>query len=423
MLGLVDYEGSDSEEEGVGQAEEQAGAVTIVSSKKGVNMVPSASPTLNTNIGNPSSTESEDGELVPTGNFLASLPSASKRDFKMGPLVVEDELEDIVKRKDWELKEMKKIEKRRRKLERRRRKELRRAEKRKGKEEKSVETVIKKKVKIEAFGGLSGLDTYSDDEDKVDNVKMSQGSRSKGLLSLLPEPKIENRSKGAAIMLPSSLRLQKKLYDTKNIGSSTSNQPSTSADQVESDVDDDNTDYFGLNSVEAVESEDAPVEAKMADVAYGPPKPMRIEIPSYNEQHIDNGNDIVNEADPSSSGFINDSEAARLIYSHDVAPYGGTVFNAADVANNIVDVNVDQALGPNIRANLLKNLHNKSLAEAAISHLARIPKPKDAKDAVARRKHQITYLATVAVAREEQLAEQWSQNRHAKRMAAQKYGF
>uniref|UniRef100_A0A0N4U884 IS110 family transposase n=1 Tax=Dracunculus medinensis TaxID=318479 RepID=A0A0N4U884_DRAME len=80
-------------------------------------------------------------------------------------------------------------------------------------------------------------------------------------------------------------------------------------------------------------------------------------------------------------------------------------------------------LGPNIRANLLKNLHNKSLAEAAIAHLSTVPKAKGPNDVIARRKHQITYLANVAVAREELLAEQWSQNRHNKRMSSQKYGF
>ena len=92
--------------------------------------------------------------------------------------------------------------------------------------------------------------------------------------------------------------------------------------------------------------------------------------------------------------------------------------DASNAASNIVDFDVDQvlkskqltvqiaanqndcffffkALGPNVRANLLKNLHNKSLAEASIAHLAKLPRPKNSKDVVARRKHQITYLATV----------------------------
>lgn len=54
-----------------------------------------------------------------------------------------------------------------------------------------------------------------------------------------------------------------------------------------------------------------------------------------------------------------------------------------------------KVLGPNVRATLLKNLHNKSVAEAALSHLANVPKSKDALNMVARRKHQITYLASI----------------------------
>ncbi|VDM96750.1 unnamed protein product [Thelazia callipaeda] len=111
-----------------------------------------------------------------------------------------------------------------------------------------------------------------------------------------------------------------------------------------------------------------------------------------------------------------------MIYSRDVEHMGGTISNAAKAVEDMVDVSVDQVLGSNVRATLLKNLHNKSLAEATLSHLTRIPKNKNI-NAVARRKHQITYLASVAVAREEQLAEQWSQNRHNKRTSARKYGF
>ncbi|VDP17125.1 unnamed protein product [Onchocerca flexuosa] len=123
------------------------------------------------------------------------------------------------------------------------------------------------------------------------------------------------------------------------------------------------------------------------------------------------------------SGAIDDNQALCMIYSRDVAHLGGTVSNAAKAVENMVDVSVDKVLGPNIHATLLKNLHNKSLAEATLSHLANIPKNKEAVSMVARRKHQITYLASVAVAREEQLAEQWSVNRHNKRTSARKYGF
>lgn len=60
------------------------------------------------------------------GDILASLPVASKQELKNGSQFAEGELEDIVKRKRWEIKEAKRIAKKRKKLEKQRRKELRR---------------------------------------------------------------------------------------------------------------------------------------------------------------------------------------------------------------------------------------------------------------------------------------------------------
>uniref|UniRef100_A0A0N5ALA1 Rubis-subs-bind domain-containing protein n=1 Tax=Syphacia muris TaxID=451379 RepID=A0A0N5ALA1_9BILA len=182
-------------------------------------------------------------------------------------------------------------------------------------------------------------------------------------------------------------------------------EPSVIEQHVDSESDDENIDFFGLNSVETTETTESVPETKIFTTSYGPERPKQ-ELDIVCNLTLNYANVALFKYD-----FFSHFEAARLIYSNDIALYGGTERDASATVDNIVDVSVDQVLGPNIRANLLKNLHNKSLAEA------------DAKDIVARRKHQITYLATVAVAREEQLAEQWSQNRHAKRMSAQKYGF
>jgi proline-rich protein PRCC len=40
-----------------------------------------------------------------------------------------------------------------------------------------------------------------------------------------------------------------------------------------------------------------------------------------------------------------------------------------------------------------------------------------------KKKHQITYLAAEAKAREEELQNQWAQNRNARRQTQNKYGF
>jgi hypothetical protein len=109
-----------------------------------------------------------------------------------------------------------------------------------------------------------------------------------------------------------------------------------------------------------------------------------------------------------------------MIYKHELAPWGFSGAAASAAVGEMIDVSVDASLGPDVRANLLKNLSGKSLPIAPKSVGK---KTKEARDVTAKRKHQITYLAQVAVDREDQLKEQWSQNKHTKRMAAQKYGF
>ncbi|KIH57291.1 hypothetical protein ANCDUO_12520 [Ancylostoma duodenale] len=80
----------------------------------------------------------------------------------------------------------------------------------------------------------------------------------------------------------------------------------------------------------------------------------------------------------------------------------------------------DEALGPDVRATLLKNLHTTARAKDA---MAPLPKAKTSADATSRRKHQITYLANLAVAREEALQQQWAESKQMRRIGRQKYGF
>jgi hypothetical protein len=80
-----------------------------------------------------------------------------------------------------------------------------------------------------------------------------------------------------------------------------------------------------------------------------------------------------------------------------------------------------KALGSNVRETLLKNLNTKVMAQVGTGPLPKIK--RDPQDRMAKRKHQITHLATLAVAREEQLQEKWADNRAKKRASSQKYGF
>lgn len=337
----------------------------------------------------------------------------------------ENELEDLVKPKKWEFKLAKKAKKKR-KHHRHHRHHLdnkKRPKKPEASEESanaSTASAKKKKIVIAAFDGLKELpvDTNQEDSDMHMNLRTAPSSSS-GLLSMLPHPREDSKSsRSTNIFLPSNLHSAKNATKTEFEKANEVRTETQGETDSDSDDDYDSSDFFGLKA--SSETPQAPIVPSISDVPYGPTKP-----PGHGqvERRDDVAVEVSTSATAHTSGIIDDSEALHMIYSRDVEHHGGNVLNAAEAVENMVDVCVDQALGPNVQATLLKNLHNKSLAEASLSHLANLPKSKDAVNTVARRKHQITYLANVAVAREEQLAEQWSQNRHNKRMSAQRYGF
>uniref|UniRef100_A0A0M3I2F3 Proline-rich protein PRCC n=1 Tax=Ascaris lumbricoides TaxID=6252 RepID=A0A0M3I2F3_ASCLU len=406
MLSLVDYGDSDSEGQSDGaEYESCVHAEVIANPKKGFNVI-----AAERKIEDGHYTDRTDGEEADSATnafepvlsgcgVLASLPSAaSSGKYADNAKIGEEELEELVGRKQWELKLAKKAERKRRKKEKK--------AKKLGKSAKN-DDVAKKKTKIDAFGGLMGLDDYSDDESEDKKKKRKEVAdlkvTSNGLLSMLPQPKSHRMSNEAFFKSPKEKTMV--------------------AEEDSDDSDVDPSDFFGLRSNSEVPLSDHQPTV-VSDVSYGPTRPPDLHYQNPVEGRYAQVEELPSTSEgPSTCGVIDDTEAQRMIYSHDVAAWGGTEATAAAAVENIVDVSVDQALGPNVQANLLKNLHNKSLAEATLSHLAAIPKGKAPIEMVARRKHQITYLATVAVAREEQLAEQWSQNRHMKRVSAQKYGF
>jgi len=120
------------------------------------------------------------------------------------------------------------------------------------------------------------------------------------------------------------------------------------------------------------------------------------------------------------SKIISDKQAKQLIYKNEMAPFGLSPMAAAHVLDNMIDVNVDQVIGPNVRENILKSLNTKVMAQTAMGPL---PQVKDEKSRLSKQKHQITHLAGIAVAREEQLQEQWAESRAKKKQSAKKYGF
>ncbi|KAL3113925.1 hypothetical protein niasHT_017875 [Heterodera trifolii] len=179
-------------------------------------------------------------------------------------------------------------------------------------------------------------------------------------------------------------------------------------------------DFFGLLSTSPVEKRakmddqfDAEPQLFIEDVEPGPSRPP-------NHQIVGMGRAEGNEGPIKNVRAISDEQAHRLIYERELAPFGANPMIAQDAVSQMLDVSVDNALGPNVRENLLKNLSGKQLAQLPLAPLPKMKKSDS--DKLAKRKHQITHLATVAVSREEQLKDKWADSKQTKKMSRQKLG-
>ncbi|CAK5076427.1 unnamed protein product [Meloidogyne enterolobii] len=307
-------------------------------------------------------------------------------------------------------------------------------------------------------------------------------SKKPGLLALLPKPKGVSQTK--APELPSNSALPKlgpsqtlektqqieettktvefKKINDKSVGTSLLGIVDYSSDSNDDDENegiekekienDEQIDFFGLkNSSEpaskkiCLEGEDYDVlnepQIFFEEVAPGPSrlfnyiwrlrKRIKCKFRFLND-NLSNDTSISclsDEKTPSVLRSITDQEASRLIFERELVPNG--VYNSAiadEAISGMIDVSVDAALGPNIRENLLRNLNTKQMAQMACGPLPKLPQggDKTAKtmpERLAKRKHQITHLAQVAISREEQLQEKWAEGRQQKKMSRQKYGF
>ncbi|KAH7700576.1 Protein C39E9.11 [Aphelenchoides avenae] len=393
MLQLVDY-GSESDEDTVDD-QQPISAVVVSQTKPNATQKALVKPTG-------SFFDPEDSFDVDDDSGLDDLRSAvGRRDKDNVP--EEAELEDFLKsRKDWE----KKL-----------------AEAARKKKEK------KKSRKINAFGALGALpdsksgtsDMEIGEEEQTDSQQQARREPTSnfGLLAMLPPPKTNTKfaakAKPASVLLPSAL--QKK--PTVGTSASSRNMGGPAAPDVpvkrarvanDSDEEDGDMDFFGLKKTEA------PVSAQDPSIAVSAaPNIFMDDAPEISYPTL---SDATAEAH---QGSITDEAARKLIYERELAPWGANSMIATDAVHSMVDVSVDSALGPNIKATLLRNLNQKVMAQVATGPLPTVK--KDPRDRLAKRKHQITHLAGMAVAREEQLQEQWAENRQKKKASAQKYGF
>jgi len=347
---------------------------------------------------------------------LAALPSSSSS-FSSSRLVdkrrsvhADDILDDVVKPREWEKTLAEKPPKHKKHHKKRK----------------------DEKKRIDAFGGLSAIsnkkDESDDDEDAILKKKPKMDSvfpKKDSLLAMLPQPKLKANNatlKPSVILLRQSVSKQKKnterpvKHEAKFIATADSDEDEDAAATT--------GDFFGLSR--AAE----PAVTTTLGASYGPMKPnFDVEEQEISGDHLHPSQmynmaneDMDNHLQPSKvKGVITDEQAHKMIVKHELAPWGFHDGAATAAVSEMIDVSVDETLGPNIRENILKSLGHK--APPTSSFALPGPKTKETVDVNAKRKHQITYLAKMAVAREEQLQEQWSQQRQTKRMASQKYGF
>ncbi|GMS95240.1 hypothetical protein PENTCL1PPCAC_17415, partial [Pristionchus entomophagus] len=438
MMGLVDY-GSDSGSGGDDSGDEGLPSGVLVQNPiKGIN-----SPLVPVNPEKSVSSSVEDGGFFGgeaeeddyEGSKL-SLPAARSTNQPSGE-VEEEEIDDIVKPKEWEKKL---AEKARRKLEKkalkRKEKEKRREEKRSKKEGNTEQVHLKEEtkkkrgpVRIDAFGGLSKAVVEVEEEIKDESMSVAvpaPSSSSLKLFSMLPAPKTSSRlapsGKAVSLMMPPSLRT-KTAEKTASTVVKQPMRPIVSGVDSSSDEEDDG-DFFGLSSTQST------VVPKPINHIPGVPL-----LPSYglsdeagparpgpmDSTHGYEDAEEEEDEGPTSSGQmkkISDEAAQNMIFKYDYAPFGHDRRGFTDA--DIIDVSVDKAIGPNVQENLLKNLNRHNMARASMPTLPAAAAPKDKN---AKRKHQITYLANIAVAREGELQQKWAEGKAAKRMARQKYGF
>ncbi|KAF1758035.1 hypothetical protein GCK72_014493 [Caenorhabditis remanei] len=407
-MGLVDYAGSDSESD---QEEETQQKTSAAPKKSG---------------------------LLDEDSFFDNSVNSSAADVYNAKN--EDVLEEIVQPKDWEKKL---AEKARRKLEKKASKKAQKEEKKKekklakkaGKSNKipKISSGVQKekgKIVISAFGALAGIagnnssDDSDTDEKEVSPVKQKAGL---GFLSNLPAPKgRDNRSDGANVfdksLIPHSVT--KKTPVSQPIFTPA---PAPKIVEESDEEDDDSTDFFGFSSApirkEEISSEVPFMATNSSMDVVGPSRPTEEDEIDPSEMYQMPEEDGPQEGPTASNAWlhrkITDEQAHKLLmrFSHDIGSEERRSIN--EMANSIVDVNVDDALGPDVKTNIIKNLGHRAFVEATSAPIPQV----QTQGQTSRRKHQITYLASLAVAREEQLKDQWAEQKQSKRMARQKYGF
>ncbi|TMS37938.1 hypothetical protein L596_004771 [Steinernema carpocapsae] len=351
-------------------------------------------------------------------NLFSSLPEMANAQVSASKTTGEDGLEDFVKEtKSWEVKYKEKAEAKLKKIQAKR-------------EKPEFQKKTKGKKKIVAFTAAPD----DDDEDyqvaaPPQAAQSAQPKVTSRLISMLPAPK----NKGGSVEM-NNIFLKTSPKKVVPVKSEPSTEPTAPILETKEDSDSDSelpSDFFGLsaNARKRQKLDSSPVGASDFKInvqpaithgEYGParPTPMEEQLPLYGPSL-----DV-----PSSSAGpkqISDEKAYNLINRYEMQPWGFSDRNAAAAVGSMKEVNMNEMVGSGVRETLLRNLNNKGMADASAPTPSTGQKgdAKPKRDVTSKRKHQITYLADLAVSRDEQLREQWAQNRQSKQMSRQKYGF
>ncbi|CEF65515.1 Proline-rich protein PRCC family-containing protein [Strongyloides ratti] len=285
-----------------------------------------------------------------------------------------------------------------------------------------------KKKKLEKVDKLKSLYKLSDIKQRIANLEAEEAelieessiekfskvkTNAKTLLQKLPEPsntkEKEIKTNNSLIFVPRKIKKEKEVKDTIVVD-----------EEIKDDSEDSNEGYtnmFGMSSLSLPSSSYEEIETKpvleifMDNNISGPCRPT----PTISENTIEDENES-----NTTPGTITKEQANELIYRHELAQWGISREAAARVETHITDVNVDSSLGPNIESTIRANMH---YGNAALIVNASKVNPKNPINKLAKQKHQITYLADLAMKNEEKLKEQWASNKSKRKLAAQRYGF
>lgn len=254
-------------------------------------------------------------------------------------------------------------------------------------------------IKVEKTGPgpikifVPSLKHYAEDDEDIEEEKRAKrfkGSQSgTGLKGILPKPKNSSAKPiTTSSFIPQSLVRPKTTRITTTITKS-------SAQTEESSETEEKVNYFFTEEEEVKNHNQVASDVMLSDIEYGPkPEPIP-ENTSYTSESL--------EGQSSSNYSLDDITYKKLIASK----FG----EEAPEDINIIEVDVSKHLSES--KDWLKTISE----EKEQNYEGLEP------SSTARRKHQITYLAVQAKAREVELKNEWARSRQTKTMSRAKYGF